>query len=116
MGESRASAVRDKNRSKTAKYVYLVCTGLGAPRWDAKMDFDSDHTVDRARLGAALTRLRTQAGLSKEEAARRWGRDWRRLLAIEAGTRRIDVLSLRRLCSVYGATLAATLNEMGEGG
>jgi len=65
----------------------------------------SIHSSQHRQLLALLRQLRTDAGLTQAELARRIQKDQTFVSKYESGERRLDVLELREICSAVGITL-----------
>jgi transcriptional regulator with XRE-family HTH domain len=64
-------------------------------------------STDRAALGARLKEAREYRGFSQEEVAGYLGVPRSAISLIESGSRRLDVLELRRLAELYKTTMEA---------
>jgi len=66
------------------------------------------------RLRDLLRRLRTEAGLTQTELARRLGRPQSYVSKYEAGERRLDFLELREVCGALGTPMDEFLRRFEE--
>ncbi len=62
----------------------------------------SRHTADYQRMCQLLGQLRNDAGLTQAEVAKRLGVPQSFVSKYEAGTRRLDIVELRRVIDVLG--------------
>jgi len=60
---------------------------------------------DRAKLGASLREAREYQGFSQEDVAKYLGIPRSAISLIETGDRRVDVLELRKLATLYRCTI-----------
>ncbi len=67
---------------------------------------------ERAVLRTLLRERRQTAGLRQVEVAEQLGVPQSWVAKVEGGERRLDVLELRRLCSVLGIALGAFVREL----
>jgi transcriptional regulator with XRE-family HTH domain len=63
------------------------------------------------RLRDLLRRLRTEAGLTQTELARRLARPQSYVSKYEAGERRLDFLEVREVCEAIGVPMAELLQR-----
>ena len=61
---------------------------------------------DEERLQALLRRIRLEAGLTQTQVSHRLGLPQSFVSKYESGTRRLDLLDLRRVCRALGISLA----------
>jgi len=60
---------------------------------------------DRATIGARLREAREYRGFSQEDVAKYLGLSRSAISLIEAGTRRVDVIELRKLAKLYESSV-----------
>jgi len=65
----------------------------------------SIHTPQHKRLLTLLRQIRTDAGLTQADLAKRIHKDQTFVSKYESGERRLDVLELREICAVVGVAL-----------
>lgn len=63
------------------------------------------YLAQRGRLVSLLREMRIEAGLTQVDLAARIERDQAYVSRYESGQRRLDVLEVREICQVIGATL-----------
>lgn len=66
------------------------------------------------RLQELLRQLRTEAGLTQTDLARRLGQPQSFVSKYESGERRLDVLELRRVCESIGVPLGEFVRRLEE--
>lgn len=71
---------------------------------------------DRGPLLVLLKKVRTGAGLTQAEMARRIGQPQSFVSKYESGERRLDLLELRQVCRAAGVSLADFIHRFEEGG
>lgn len=67
--------------------------------------------TDRAALGARLKEAREYRGFSQEEVAKYLGVSRSAISLIETGTRRLDILELRKLAKLYESSIEDLTGE-----
>ncbi|EKT4540370.1 helix-turn-helix transcriptional regulator [Pseudomonas putida] len=72
----------------------------------------SIHRPEHQALIHLLRRYREAAGLTQTECSKRMGRAQSFMSDVETGTRRLDVVQLRDLCTVLGITLIELVQEL----
>ena len=70
---------------------------------------------DRTSLLTLLKEIRTSAGLTQAELARKLEQPQSFVSKYEAGERRLDILELRQICRITGTSLTEFVQEL-EGG
>lgn len=65
----------------------------------------SIYTAEQEKLQALLRQIRTDAGLTQVDLAKRLGRPQSFVSKYESGERRLDLVELRRVCQELGVTL-----------
>lgn len=73
---------------------------------------DTIYTKAHQRLITALRDARIAAGLTQVEAAKRLGKPQPFVSQLESGNRRVDVVELARLCTLYGMDMLALLRRL----
>jgi transcriptional regulator with XRE-family HTH domain len=67
---------------------------------------------DQRKLQSLLRQVRTEAGLTQEELARRLARPQSFVSKYETGERRLDVLELREVCRALELSLAEFVERL----
>ena len=72
-------------------------------------------TTERARLGALLRSVRTEAGLRQVDVAERLGQPQSYVSRYESAEQRLDLVELRAVCDALGVSLAEFVRRFEEG-
>lgn len=73
------------------------------------------HSVSaQEQLQALLRQVRTEAGLTQTDVARRLGQPQSFVSKYESGERRLDILELREVCQVIGIPLSEFIRRLEE--
>lgn len=69
---------------------------------------------EHAVLLSLLKKYRTEAGLTQVQCSKALGRPQSFMSDVESGTRRLDVVQVRDLCSILGITLTKLAIDLEE--
>ena len=70
------------------------------------------YSPQQVKLQELLRQLRLDSGLRQEDLAKRLGRPQSFVSKYESGERRVDVLELREICAVLGASLTEFVRRL----
>jgi len=68
----------------------------------------------QVRLQALLREVRSEAGLTQTDLARRLGQPQSFVSKYESGERRLDILELRQVCQAIGVSLPEFIRRLEE--
>lgn len=74
----------------------------------------ADSVSAQAELQALLRGVRSEAGLTQTDLARRLGQPQSFVSKYESGERRLDVLELRQVCQAIGISLPEFIRRLEE--